>query len=228
MEPSFFKGNRRRLAEALEPNSLLVMTAFGRVQRDNTEPHPYLQEANFWYLTGINEPEWLLVLDVDSGEEWLIAPKQNSYQLAFQGEANHDAISRQSGVAEVLTKEQGKDALGKLLAKKKRAYSLVPKWGRVYGFQANAAPRKLLRQLKGIKIVDVQPILAKQRGVKQQVEIDAIQAAVDITVDGLLAVLKEMATFTTENEIDAKLHYEFRRQGATHGFEPIITSGAKP
>jgi Xaa-Pro aminopeptidase len=227
MDSSFFKGNRQRLVEALEPGSLVVMTAFGRMQRDVDEPFAYQQESNFWYLTGIEEPEWLLIMDVDSGDEWLVAPVQNRYQLAFEGEANHHTIAARSGVTKILPKAEGWAALKRLLAKKKQVYSFVPRSRRVYGFQPNAAPRKLLRQLKGPKLIDVVPILAKRRAIKQPAEIEAIQAAVDVTVDGLLAVLKELKTYTFEYEIDAKLYYEFRRRGAIHGFDPIVASGHK-
>jgi Xaa-Pro aminopeptidase len=197
------------------------------MQRDVDEPFAYQQESNFWYLTGIEEPEWVLVIDVDNGDEWLIAPKQNRYQLAFEGQASLEAASKRSGVAKVLTKEAGADALKKLLAQKKQVYSLVPRSRRIYGFQPNAAPRKLLRQLKGPKLVDVGPLLAKQRAIKQPAEIKAIQAAVDVTVDGLLAVFKDLKAFSFEYEIDAKLYYEFRRRGAIHGFDPIVASGHK-
>lgn len=227
MNSSFFAGNRQRLAAQLEPNSLVVMTAFGRMQRDVDAPYPYQQESNFWYLTGIEAPEWRLVLDVDSGTEWLIAPQLNRYQLTFEGDTQQQAVSRQSGITKVLPRAEGMTALQKLLAKKQRVYSLLPQTRRVFGFQPNAAPRKLVAQLKGPELADVGPVLAKLRAIKQPAEIKAIQAAVDVTVDGLRAVLKELPAYQAENHIDGALYHEFRRRGATHAFDPIISSGRK-
>jgi Xaa-Pro aminopeptidase len=227
MDSKFFTGNRRTLQSALTPNSLLVMTAFGRIQRDVDIPFTYQQESNFWYLTGIEAPEWLLVMDIDNGDEWLVMPKLNRFQLAFEGDANQEAVSRRSGVKQLLSKQEGGELLKKLLASKKQVYTLVPNVQRIYGFQANSAPRKLLNQLRGSKAIDVRPIIAKMRAIKQPAELAALRAAVNVTVDGLIEVVKNLRSYKTENEIDADLYREFRRHGATHAFEPIITSGHK-
>ncbi len=227
MDSTFFAGNRRKLLAALEPGSLLVMTAFGRMQRDVDIPYTYQQESNFWYLTGIEAPEWLLVIDVDKGDEWLVAPQLNRFQLAFEGDTNQDAISRSSGVKQIVSKQEGKELLKKLLAGKKRVYTLTPNVQRIYGFQANAAPKKLIVQLKGSKVVDVRPILAKLRAIKQPPEIAALRTAIDVTVDSLVSIIKNLKTYKTENEIDADLYHHFRRSGTVHAFEPIITCGRK-
>ena len=227
MDSKFFAGNRTKLVKALEPQSFLVMTAFGRMQRDVDIPFTYQQESNFWYLTGIEAPEWLLLIDVDNGDEWLVAPQLNRFQLNFEGSANLDAIGRTSGVKNIVTKQEGKELLKKLLASKKCAYTLVPKVDKIYGFQFNDAPKKLTSQLKNAEVIDVRPLLAKQRAIKQPVELKALQTAVDVTVDGLLNVIENLRSYQTENQVDADLYRDFRRAGAVHAFEPIVSSGHK-
>jgi Xaa-Pro aminopeptidase len=221
MDASFFAHNRRRLAQQLKPRSLVVLAGYGSMQRAGDEAFEFKQEGNFWYVTGITEPDWQLFIDVDSGEEWLVAQELNLYKRAFLGGLTAAQASQISGVAHIVEKREGKELLHKLLAKKQRVYTLLPQSTRVYGFQQNANNyRKLRAELRGKEIVDVRLTLAKMRAIKRPEELAALQEAIDITIDGLEAVFKELKHYKTENEIDAKLYYEFRRRGAIHGFDP--------
>lgn len=227
MEASFFTGNRQRLLKQLEPGSLVAIAAFTSMQRDGDNPFEFQQEGNFWYLCGIAEPDWLLLMDTDTGDEWLVAPQLNRYQQAFLGGSTAERATQTSGVRTVLEQREGAALLQKLRAKKKQVYTVVPESVRVYRFQANGAQRKLQAKLRGSKITDARPVLAKLRAIKQPAEVAAIQRAVDITVDGLTSLISELKHYRTENEADAKLYYEFRRRGAVHGFDPIVASGPK-
>jgi Xaa-Pro aminopeptidase len=157
----------------------------------------------------------------------LVAPQLNSFQLIFEGDAKQAEISKKSGIKNIITKQEAAQLFKKLGSSKKQVYTLAPKTYSTFGFQANLAQNKLAARLRGSKIIDLRPILAKQRAIKQPAEIAAMQAAVDVTVDGLITVIKNLKNYQTENQIDADLYREFRRQGATHGFEPIISSGPK-
>lgn len=227
MDAAFFTRNRARLREQLQKDSFVAFAGFGAMQKDVDQPFPFQQDANFWYLTGVEEPDWQVILDTDSGEEWLVAPSLNSYQLVFDGGLSHAQAATRSGIAKVISRQQAKPIMSRLLAAKKSVYTIVPKARRVYGFQQNQAQRRFMAQLKGPERLDMSLIMARLRAVKSQAEINAIQAAVDITVQGITATLKEVGQYSHEHEVDAKLYYEFRRRGATHGFEPIVASGKK-
>lgn len=227
MHADFFAANRRRLLEELEPHSFVALAGFGSMQRDVDQPFPFQQDGGFWYLTGVEEPDWQLFIDTDSGEEWLVAPHLNRYHEAFSGGMTPAEATRRTGVTNIVPKKDARVLLQKLLGTKKRAYTVKPQSTRVYGFQVNPGPRKLIAQLKGVEVVDMRLPLAKLRAIKQPAEIEAIQAAVDVTVESLLALLPELKQYKHEYEADAKLYYEFRRRGAIHGFEPIVASGSK-
>ncbi len=227
MDAAFFSNNRKRLLAQLQPNSVLVLAGFGSMQRDADNPYEFQQDANFWYLCGIQDPDWRLIIDVDNGDEWLVAPTLNQFQRNFlSGVGAHEA-TKTSGIKNVIERAEGKERLRQLLAKKEHVYTVVPESLRIFKFQPNSAPRKLLPELKGPERIDVRPLLNKLRAIKQPAEIAAIQQAVDVTVDSLKAVFADIGSFKTENQIDAKLYYEFRSRGAIHGFDPIISSGRK-
>lgn len=46
---------------------------------------PFRQESNFWYLTGVNEPDFHLLLDLSSQEYHLFAPKRDAQYAVWHG-----------------------------------------------------------------------------------------------------------------------------------------------
>ncbi len=225
MNSDFFSSNRSRFCDGLKPNSFVVLTAFTRMQQTNDGAAPFVQESNFWYLTGVGEPDWLLIINVDSGEEWLVAPQLSFVHKAFDGDFLPEQAMAVSGVKTVMDRKHGREIFKKMLATKRCAYVVKPANVRAYGFVPNPAQSRLLGKLKDTETIDARPILAKMRAIKQPEEIAALQKAINVTLDGLAAVEKKLNNMCYEYEVDAELTSEFRRHGATHGFDPIIAAG---
>src|SRR5665811_2400394 len=79
----FFAGNRQRLRQLFTGTAPIVVTANGLLQRGADSTYAFAQDANFWYLTGIDEPDLVLVLDRD--KEYLIVPACSASRQAFDG-----------------------------------------------------------------------------------------------------------------------------------------------
>lgn len=225
MTNDFFTQNRAEFYKKLAPNSVLVLTAFTSMQGNNDQAAPFAQEGNFWYLTGISEADWRLIVDIDSGKEWLVAPTRSFSQTMFDGGLSARQAALISGIETVVEKREGALLLRKLLATKKQAFTVFPQSLRRFGMVPNPAQRRLVTQLKKVKVQDVRLALARQRAIKQPAELAAIQKAIDATIDGFEAVLPQLKHMQAEYEVDAVLTAEFRRRGLVHGFEPIIAAG---
>ncbi len=50
------------------------------------------------YLTGINEPDLVLVIDTDKEEATLVLPSRNDYQNLWDGEIDLENIKKVSGI----------------------------------------------------------------------------------------------------------------------------------
>src|SRR6185437_1056524 len=92
----FFSGNRQRLRELFTGTAPIVITANGLLQRGADGSYAFAQDANFWYLTGIDAPDILLVMDRD--KEYLIVPGRNAVRETFDGAIATEALSRRSGI----------------------------------------------------------------------------------------------------------------------------------
>lgn len=229
----FFAGNRQRLRELFTGTSPIVMTANGLLQRGADSPFSFAQEANFWYLTGIDEPDITLVMDRDKA--YLIVPSRDASRMAFDGAVAGDEISLRSGIKTILDDKEGWEQLENRLRKVKHVATLAapPAYVEHYGLFTNPARAALAERIKTVKpdieLLDITPHLSRQRMIKQTPELNALQSAIDITI----ASLKESTTsaklrgYAHEYELEAEIARGFRKRGASgHAFEPIVASGA--
>jgi len=230
----FFAGNRQRLRELFTGTAPIVLTANGLLQRGADSTYGFAQDANFWYLTGIDEPDMVLVLDRD--KEYLMVPGRSTSREAFDGALETEALIRRSGIQTIVDEGAGWDQLASRLKKVKHVATvgIPPAYIATYGMYANPARANLAQRLQThnqrLELLDLSPHLSRLRMIKQPAELQAIQAAIDITLASLKAATSpaKLTKYGYEYELEAELSRSFRRRGATgHAFEPIVASGKR-
>jgi Xaa-Pro aminopeptidase len=230
----FFVANRRRLRELAATNAPIVLTANGLLQRNSDNVFAFRQDSNFWYLTGIEEPDVLLVM-TDSGE-YLIVPGRSASREAFDGAIDHAELSQVSGVKNVFDEQAGWEKLTQLLRKHNSIATAeaAPAYIEPYGMYTNPARRRLRRRLlqlrPEVEVIDLRPTLAAMRMVKQPPELAVIRRAVDVTLAGLQEITQpdNLTRYKYEYEIEADLSRAFRRTGAGgQAFTPIVAGGPR-
>ena len=66
MNKEYHTGNRKRLYEGLKSNSLLVLFSGTELRTTNDEYYPFYTDRNFYYLTGLDSKEFVLLAMKDS------------------------------------------------------------------------------------------------------------------------------------------------------------------
>jgi Xaa-Pro aminopeptidase len=230
----FFAANRARLRELFQGTAPIVIAANGLLQRGGDSSFNFEQDANFWYLTGIDEPDLLLVLDRD--KQYLIVPERSDSRQAFDGTIDADELTRRSGIQDVYAEKAGWDQLVNRLGKVKHVATVAPAPAYIeqYGLYTNPARATLLLRLKTynemLEVLDLSTHLARMRMVKQPPELAAIQQAIDITLATIKQIAKpaQIIKYAHEYEIEADISRGFRRRGAEgHSFAPIVASGGR-
>jgi Xaa-Pro aminopeptidase len=233
-DSSFFVENRERLKQLFTGTAPIVVTANGLMQQAADEPYPFHQDRNFWYLTGIDEPGIVLVMD--KGKEYLIVPPREVVREQFDGSIDFDMLSRISGIQTVMYEKEGWKQLGPRLKRVQHVatISASPRFVDFLGMYTNPARADLIQRIKdtnpNVELLDLRNHLSRMRMVKQDVELAAIQKAIDITINTLNEMLKpkQLAKYAYEYEIEADLTRGIRRQGALgHAFAPIVASGER-
>jgi Xaa-Pro aminopeptidase len=226
----FFRQNREKLRTLFMGTAPIVLTANGSLQRNGDNEYLFRQDSSFWYLTGIDDPDVILVLD--KNKEYLILPDRDYDVLFFNGQMGAERFTAVSGIAEVLDEKKGWKRLGSRLKKAQHAATLAPAPPYIerMGFYTNPARARLVSRIKEIndqiELLDLRPHLSRMREVKQGIELEAIQTAIDITTATLKDVERKLSKYAYEYEIEADVSHGFRKRGATgHTFFPVVASG---
>lgn len=231
MTTDFFEGNRQALLDKLGHGALVVMTGYGEVQRGNDAAHLFEQEANFWYVTGIDAPDWWVIMDGNSGVSWLVRPDVEEMQQIFDGSLDSKTAGKVSGIKHIITRDEALIKLRALTKTHSVAYTVdQPKLVREHThFQLNQAQTELRKLLERNfqKVSDCYRELAILRTIKQPEEVAAIEQAVKVTSAALKLVHERFQSYKSEYEVEADLTHLIRRSGAAgHAYTPIVAAGS--
>ena len=216
---------RQKVLSMMDTTMALVMKSINNPPLVNE----YVQDHNFLYLTGINEPMNILLISPkgfklgDKIKNTIVfnsSPKTLNYLIL----GKNDTIIKYS---------QFKDIFRKLLPSIKKLYYSVPDlivvndWinDNAY-FTESKMKRDLKEKFPNLSLESAEFFVGKLRSIKSTLEIENIRKASNITADGLINAMKIAKPGMFEYELQATLEYEFTNQGALQkGFPSIIGSG---
>lgn len=228
MSPEFFIGNRQTLIDSLK-GGLVVLSGYKAMQWANDAAVPFKQEANFWYLTGVDEPDWWVIIEGNKAKTWLVAPELREHTMLFDGKTDAKSVQKESGVYEVLSREKGGELLRQLARQHHLVYTtLPPQYFNQLDMVLNPAQHELHKVLErtftNVQLCNKQ--LAKLRSIKQPVELKKIESATKIGIAAYKSVYENLDQYKYEYEIEADLSQLFRSRGAEgHAYSPIVASG---
>jgi len=229
MKATFFTENRHNLAASLK-GGLTVLSAYQRQQRSNDSAHSFVQESNFWYLTGIEEPDWMVIIDGSIDKSWLVAPDVEEVHATFDGSLSPETAKRISGVNSVITADESIVLLRKLA----KTHGMVNTVGKPthadhFNFSLNPSIAHNWQMLERhfAKVNDIQRELNALRAIKRPEEISVIRQAIDYTIEGFERIKKTLNTYKHEYEIEADFnHVSGLHVSAAHAYDPIIAAGS--
>ncbi len=226
--------NRKNFMAEMKPKSLAVFNSNDIYPISADSTMPFQQHRDILYLSGVDQEESILVLFPDAVDE-------KHREVLFLRETNeHIAIWE----GEKLTKERAFEVSGIksvywLSDFDKIFFELMTQAETIY-FNTNEHYRQSVetetREDRFIKSTKQQfpahtyaksnPILQRLRSVKDQIEIDVLQTACDITEKGFRRVLGFIKPGVWEYEIEAEYMHEFlRNRSDGFAYTPIIASG---
>ncbi len=238
VDREFFAGHREQLLQLLRAEGAAALCFAARPQvRNHDAEYRYRQNSDFWYLTGLDEPEAALLLlpGSDAGDEpetHLFLRERDAHEELWAGRRlGVDAAPEVLGVDAAHPIETLLDRLGELLIDYER---LMVDLGR-----DEARDRQVLAVVRDLdgraragrrvprELLDPGPLLHELRLVKDEGELERMRRAAAITAEAHAAALEATRPGVNEREIDALLEYTFRRLGGTGAaYTPIVAGGA--
>lgn len=224
----FFINNRAKLLEKCPAPIVISANALIQRTRDD-DAFPFEQDGNFWYLTGIDEPDLILV--IDGAEEYLILPHRSARHKVFSEQIDKRKLKDISGINKIHDYLEGWEKLTVKL-KKSKQFS-APKPPEVYltdyDIFTNPAARVLVDRILSInpdlKQQDINKEIIGQRMIKTKDEVASIRRAIEMTSKILVKISANIENYQNEHDIAADLNDFYFRHKLDYAFMPIIAAG---
>jgi Xaa-Pro aminopeptidase len=234
IKSKLFKQNRERFVRQMKPDALAIFHSNDQMPRKGDQYFPYTQSPDFFYLTGIEQPESVLVLFPNAPKpafkEILFIKKSDTKTNIWDGERlSKDEATGISDVKTVYWLDQLPTLLQDLLHHAKRIYVNSNE-----NLSVNAEvetrdmrnARALMQKYPFHKYHRAQPVMRKLRMIKSNPEIEIIQKACEITGKAFQRVLQSTEPGMMEYEVESHITGTFIASGsAGHAYAPIVASG---
>lgn len=228
-----FAQRRRRLMDLADARSILIVPAAPERLRSKDSTYPYRQDSDFWYLTGFNEPEALLVLvpGRKQGQCLLFCRERDADKEAWDGpRLGPEGAVESLGMDDAYPISDLDDILPGLLEGRSRVYY---HYGRDAGFDLKlmawlnrVRARKRLGAEPPHEFLELGHLLDELRLFKSAAETALMRRAAEIGVQAQIAAMRASTSARFEYEVEAALQQAYRRNNAVASYEPIVGSGA--
>lgn len=247
-------GRRDRMMQLLSPDSMMILwSAPVRVYSGDVD-YPYRQDSNLFYLTGIEQPESILVIlpgNRARKEILFIRPRDAVREHWYGHSLTKDEAKGLSGIDTIYETTEFEPFLNSVLSGK--AYepggaSPTADYDRFLAALKNnsaqidvvgpAPPRngtppasyvfvdKLLERFSGFKMLDVTRQFGMLRLVKTDYERKMLEESARISAEAHRSGMKTARPDVWEYEVQAAMEYVFKKDGAIGwGYPSIIASG---
>ncbi len=224
---------RKALMQQIGENGIIILSSAPEILRNGDSHYQYRQNSDFYYLTGFNEPEAILVLAPKrkEGEYILFNREKDALREMWEGEragqkgACKDYLADQSFPSSEFSK-----ILPELLMGREAIHCSLGMQTEFDNHIITALNKLRVTIRSGTQwprsIVDIGPSLHEMRLFKSSAEIALMQKAADITTKAFLRAMKACKPGMYENQLEAELLYEFLRGGAhSPAYGSIVGAG---
>ena len=214
-------------------NAVALVPAASLKVRSRDTHFRFRQDSDFWYLSGFNEPDALIVLvpGRKHGEAILFCAEPDPKTTLWEGEqVGPERAVSDYGFDDAFPLDDIDDILPGLMEGREHVYysvGLRPDFDqRVLGILAHLRQHASSLSLAPGDLIDLHRLLHEQRLIKDAAEFDSMRKAADITVAGHKAAMRAAAPGVYEYQLEAELQYVFARNGAREqAYAPIVGSG---
>jgi len=221
--PQLLAARRAKLLESLDGRVAVIgADRLKDIEGDYPQDSDFRQDADFFYLTGLEEPEAWLVLNAGRpGAEVLYLLPRDPANETWTGKrlGPGPEARRISGVADV--REVGRidaDLAG-----------WVTRGARVVLAPGDPRNRALIEPRltqAGAQVEQGSPLIAGLRMIKDEDEMRRLRRAIEITMEAQREAWRLVEPGINEYEVEAAIEYVFRAEGAERvGFPSIVGSG---
>ncbi len=232
MEALFYQNNRQEFYKSLPEASVFVLCSGGQVQRTADDYFRFFANRNFVYMTGIDEPDCILVACKVHGDvrETLFIRKPDPTVEIWSGRriTGEEAVDK-SGISNIAYSGDFQKAFSRMAHNcyfSELHLVLESNEGEELTDQNHLFYRTAREKYPHLTVKNAFPKIAFQRTHKASQEIANIKKALAITREGIVRMMKAAGTAAGEMDLFAEFFYTIHKHGAVEAaFKPIVSCG---
>ena len=225
MDKNFYINSRERVANLLPDNAMMILFAGKDIRESEDQSYEFCINRNFYYLTGVNEQNDILVMIKENNSLHTII-FINEYDELFAKwngrKMFKEEVAELSGISDIRYLAE----FNNFLTENKTKYSLYMDIKPNLYTEPLGENFKLLSELEGIDVKDCYEFIAKCRTVKQPEEIEEIKKAIAITNKGIKALMENIKPGMYEYQVESYFDQQIKFNGSSGiAFKTIAASG---
>ena len=232
LRKDFYIRNRDRLYEKLENDSVLVLFAGKAPQKSADEAYQFVPNRNFYYLTGIDEPNIILLVHKTNKtiEEYLFIEKSDPVLEKWIGKSiTKEKAEEISGISHIQFNEQFESLLSRILFTNSLTNVYLDLERRELDLVTTKAQQfasKIQANYPFLQIKNVYPDICELRVYKTNEEIAEMKKAIAITYEGIKYLMSHAKSGMKEYQLEAYFDFILKSEGVKqYAFNTIVASG---
>ncbi len=229
-----FATRRQRLLEQVGADAIVILSSSHEVVRNGDSPYPFRQQSDFYYLTGLNEPEAFMVLMHKDGKPYYILYNRPNDPLmeTWNGKrAGQKGAVKEFGADKSYETDDFIDHLPELLESVDNVYYPLGYDTNLDDYIMTGLNELRMQVRKGVSVprqfFDLNPVLHEMRLFKSDDEIQCLRIAAEITVEAHKRAMQTCKPGLFEYQLQAEIEYTFLKNGCSGpAYTSIVGSGA--
>lgn len=229
-----YQARRQHLANHLPADAIAVIPAASEQLRNGDSHYRFRQDSDFYYLTGFDEPDAvLLITGGERSESILFNRPKSELEERWTGPrlGQIDAPAR-LGVDAAYSFVDLETRLLEMMLDKRSIYYPMGRYPQYESMLRHAWMRVKSQARRGQHtpevFADIMPILGELRVIKDDSEIHCMREAARISVKAHEAVMRACKHAKHEYELEAEFSYALGREGCRDiAYSSIVAGGAR-
>lgn len=243
LSPEFHAGRRAAFREAMPNNTVGIFFASQVRVRSNDVDFQYAQNKNFYYLTGLDEPNAVLLVFKDpvtildkTGTEFIFVQNRDAQREMWTGKIyGAEGVKNRFKLDNVFTNDKFTPGIFDLsrydsVLSAYRNEDIFPKYKRnldPLSRMATIVDSTIIAHNKPFANFSFRNIMNNLRGHKQPEEIALMEKVVAMSCEGHNDVMRAVKPGMTEYQAQAIMEYHFKKNGAEYPGYPSINGSAE-
>ena len=230
---SYYANRRAKVIETLEDESVLFLFSGNAKQRSLDGDYPFCVNRNFYYLTGLDEPGYVLQITKQNSvvSQTLYMPRPDPYHELYFGKMPTAEETRdRMGIDRAVYLDKMDWELDRLFSRNYFRHLYMDFHKRELNSEAypeNDLAKKVVSAHPYLMLHNIARVIDNLRRIKDENEIANIRKAIDLTRMGIEGILAHTRPGVNERQLQAYFEFELKYNGAMgNAFYPIIAAGA--